>query len=115
MSNKLELVELVLMINRNWTLSPYAIDELASDLGRVAKKAARLAIWQCNEPEPSEGYFERQEALLDRRMEKIKREHDLTGLTWDITGDPRGYCLKLHTPNGDHNTWGGKESGWGVA
>lgn len=114
MKNKLALIELVTMIGRNWDLNPYAISELVGDLGRAAKKATRLAIWQCNEPEPSDGYFERQDALLERRMEKIKRKYDLTGLTWDITGDPRGYCLKLHTPNKDHNTWGGVESGWGV-
>ena len=30
------------------------------------------------------------------------------------TAIPRGYVVKLHLPSGKHNTWGGKESGYGI-
>lgn len=37
------------------------------------------------------------------------------GLTVEFTGDPRGFCVKLHSPNGDvYNTWGGPTSGYGI-
>ena len=32
-----------------------------------------------------------------------------------FTGDPRGFCVKVFRTDGNHNTWGGKEEGWGVA
>lgn len=32
-----------------------------------------------------------------------------------VTGDPRGYVARILFPDGAHNTWGGAESGWGVA
>jgi hypothetical protein len=30
-----------------------------------------------------------------------------------VGGDPRGYCLKITLPDGNYNTWGGAEDGWG--
>ena len=37
------------------------------------------------------------------------------GLKFEIDGDPRGFAIKLKTPKtGRYNTWGGRETGWGI-
>lgn len=36
------------------------------------------------------------------------------GFTPILGGDPRGFTVKLLFPSGIYNTWGGKESGYGV-
>jgi hypothetical protein len=48
------------------------------------------------------------------RLEQIINKHGALALKADVTGDPRGYCLKLHLPDGSYNTWGGKEAGYGI-
>ena len=36
------------------------------------------------------------------------------GTVPNFSGDPRGFVVKLHFPNGACNTWGGESSGFGV-
>ena len=50
---------------------------------------------------------------LRARLNAIAAKYNIN-LKADVTGDPRGYCLKLHLPDESYNTWGGKESGFGI-
>lgn len=78
----------------------------AMRLQRLGLRALRRAEKWCNvpdyEPEP-EG----------ERIAKLAAEILAPyGLTAQVTGDPRGYCLKIMGLPG--NTWGGDESGFGI-
>ena len=57
-------------------------------------------------------------AYDDKLMKRITDTlaHDKSGLIQRIEfgGDPRGYTVKVHLINERYNTWGGKESGWGI-
>lgn len=80
---------------------------LQDDLYTLGIKCRRNAEKLCNE----ENYEDRRE-LLRSKLQKIKKKH---GVEFEatVTGDPRGYCLKVIMPQGDYNSWGGAEDGYG--
>lgn len=80
---------------------------LQDDLHGLGIKCQRNAEKLCN----VEGYDDQRDQLR-AKLEKIKTKH---GAQFDatVTGDPRGYCLKVLMPQGDYNTWGGAEDGYG--
>jgi hypothetical protein len=82
--------------------------KLQNALFALAVKCERNAMGICNE----QGWEDQRDSLRDQLAELAKRFK--IALRADVTGDPRGFCLKLHLPDGSHNTWGGKESGWGI-
>jgi hypothetical protein len=82
--------------------------KLQNDLYKLALACERNALELCNTPNHVDVRDE-----LRERLEAISEKHGIK-LVGRVTGDPRGYCLKLHLPNGDHNTWGGKEEGYGI-
>ncbi len=83
--------------------------KLQLDLYKLALDCERNALGLCNTPN-----WEDQRDQLRIRLEQIINKHGVLALKADVTGDPRGYCLKLHLPDGSYNTWGGKESGYGI-
>lgn len=107
---------------------PHIVAHRARLLMRHAATHGRLEVESCN-GHPAQGSptmpaaainrlqdkwdarIEKREAQIERRITEIAAE---LGLTVDFGGDPRGYTVKLHLPNGAYNTWGGKESGYGV-
>lgn len=103
-----------------------AADALA--LIRIGKGVARWAVRACNGE--GERYWQDGKRLAWRwddthdaahakadakALAKLQAIADRYGATVKLGGDPRGYVVKLHLANGRHNTWGGAESGWGVA
>ena len=80
---------------------------MAADLHLLGIECQRNAEKLCN----VEGY-EDQRDRLRTKLEKIERKHGVT-LAAEVTGDPRGYCLRVVMPQGDYNTWGGAEHGYG--
>lgn len=76
---------------------------------RYATTLTRLAEEECNRILTS------REALtiqrLERRIATLAGCHDAKAT---FSGDPRGYVVKLILPSGRYNTWGGKESGYGI-
>jgi hypothetical protein len=83
--------------------------KLQTDLYKLALDCERNALGLCNTPN-----WVDQRDQLRTRLEQIINKHGALELKADVTGDPRGYCLKLHLPDGSYNTWGGKESGFGI-
>lgn len=81
--------------------------------------AQKLAEDECNrEPKHPSEYHNRAEGILLGVRAVLARLYAF-GITAKLTGDPRGYCLRLYglrRPDGTpaYNTWGGAESGWGV-
>ena len=86
------------------------------DLRRFAKAYARIQMRWCNDN------------MSDMERARVeKREVSLEALIRDcaasipgvksvlFTGDTRGYTVRLMLESGRFNTWGGAESGWGVA
>jgi hypothetical protein len=82
--------------------------KLQNDLFKLALACERNALGLCNEPN-----FEDRRDELREQFKAICKKHGIN-LKADVTGDPRGYCLKLHLPDGSWNTWGGKETGYGI-
>jgi len=93
------------------TLAPFRVVELAMQLMRCAASADRLSVAHCNYMETEE--YERKITAVRKRVAKLLV--DVPGVTaLQVGGDPRGFCLKLSLPSGAYNSWGGKESGFGV-
>lgn len=103
-----------------------AADALA--LLRIGKGVARWAVRACNGE--GERYWQdgkrwawrwddthdAAHAKADAKaLAKLHAIADHYGATVKLGGDPRGYVVKLILASGRHNTWGGAESGWGVA
>ena len=104
------------------------VEHAARLILRHAKTHGRLAEESCN-GHPAQGSptmptdqlnrlqerwdarIEKQEAQIERRIKEICEP---LGIVPDFGGDPRGYTVRLHLPTGAYNTWGGRESGFGV-
>ena len=104
----------------------------ARALLRMAATAQRLSEAQCNGDWPADNGERRTKlcpecqcgwAILikgvcpDCRIEQrihefIKREN--MPVSARCEGDPRGYVIKLAFADGSYNTWGGRETGYGV-
>lgn len=82
--------------------------KLQNDLFNLALRCERNARGLCNEQD-----WPDQRDELRAAFAKLCKRHGIK-LRADVTGDPRGYCLKLHLPDGSWNTWGGKETGYGI-
>jgi phage/plasmid primase-like uncharacterized protein len=82
--------------------------KLQNDLYKLALACEHNAVELCN----TANHVDTRDELRDR-LKAIAEKHGID-LKGRVTGDPRGYCLKLHLPNEDHNTWGGKEEGYGI-
>lgn len=99
----------------------------AGQLLRLAATYQRLAVEECNGlgdyihriPYPRAGEIIEQweEGLAKRRLSCANRILTLCSewaLPVNLGGDPRGYTVKVHFPDGKGNTWGGDVDGWGV-
>lgn len=82
--------------------------KLQNDLYRLALSCEANAIDLCGTP----GHVDKRDDLRARAAALFERYKIDCGI--EVTGDPRGYCLKLHLPDGSYNTWGGKEAGYGI-
>lgn len=87
------------------------VAEDAALLGRIGKRLHRLAEQECSR-ELRESEEDDQAALAALAREVIAKRYD--GLGVMVNGDPRGYALKLRCRDGEYNTWGGAEHGFGV-
>ena len=84
--------------------------KLQNDLFKLALACERNALGLCNTPNHKDAREE-----LRARFKAILKKYNLEScMVADVTGDPRGYCLKLHLPDGSYNTMGGKENGYGI-
>ena len=87
----------------------------------LAKKYERLQIEQCNGDEPDAGSAEWQARLAaqDDKLEARILAHVAAafpaGYRVTFGGDPRGFTVKVHTPDGRYNSFGGAEDGYGIA
>lgn len=77
---------------------------------RMAATCQRLAVKDCNEG--LSGAEITKVARIRESLSTLLAEYSIK--IGSVGGDPRGYVVKLHLPNGAYNTWGGKESGYGV-
>ena len=80
----------------------WALLDLAPIYGRIQETA-------CNRSLTTEEA--RTEVRTEESIRGIAKE---LGCGVQFGGDPRGYTVKLMFPDGHFNTWGGKESGFGV-
>jgi len=89
------------------------VDDCAA-LRRLASRATSRAVAYCNGVIDS-GKAERQSDSLTKKADTLLLPYGLHSRT---TGDPRGFCLRLHAlpghPELKGNTWGGDDSGYGV-
>lgn len=81
----------------------------AAKLCSMARALHRLDEAACN-GDLTERQFKRR-VNLGVAIRKIAESY---GLRADHNADPRGYSVYLHFPDGSYNSWGGKETGWGI-
>ncbi len=83
----------------------------AAEIRRDAETLSRLAVEDCNR-----GLNEREEKREERLRARIEARvaEGYDGIRCRFGGDPRGYVVALVCRDGEHNGWGGAESGWGV-
>ena len=82
---------------------------VAISILKTAPAIDRLSVLQCNGPWTDKDNDKKEQLHL--KMQTALTPYDVEVIT---TGDPRGYTTKLILPSGAYNTWGGKESGYGV-
>lgn len=80
---------------------------LQDDLYLLGVQCNRNAEKLCNIP----NYVDQRQALREK-LEKIKARHGVQ-FEASVSGDPRGYSLRVIMPLGDFNTWGGPAHGYG--
>ncbi len=89
----------------NYLANPFA---LSFELIALARRLDRYNEIECNY-----GLTEHQQANIKRLKAEVRDLLPSTiGVTFD--GDPRGFAIKLHFSSGAYNTWGGRETGWGI-
>ena len=98
--------EAIKAVARNW---PEVKDpaRLQDDLHVLGIACQRNAEKLCNITDHKD-----ERDRLRAKLERIGKKHGVK-LEATVTGDPRGYVLKVKMPLGDYNTWGGAEDGWG--
>ena len=89
-------------------------NEVASDAAALKRKAeslSRLAVEACNR-----GLTEREERRVEAMQDRLASIviNGYEGVRLRFGGDPRGYVVALVCRDGEHNSWGGAESGWGI-
>lgn len=86
----------------------------AAILQKLGRTMQTLAVKACNY-----GLTDADEARREKLVTQAGIVASWYGLTATGHGDPRGAALRIHSPVDDttwpSNTWGGKESGYGVA
>lgn len=97
-------------------LAELACSSEAADRDRVPCPATKGKRCLCDAPEVSGPHetVPRIAVRADRIEDRIDEHARDRGATATFSGDPRGYVVKLHLPSGRHNTWGGKEEGYGI-
>ncbi|KAB0269047.1 hypothetical protein [Microvirga brassicacearum] len=107
--------------------APHLIAADVIALLRIGGGVARRAVQHCNGIPRYEGKpgqlvatwhqedEDRKERLDARDLAKASEIAARYGAKAQIGGDPRGYTLRLFLASGRNNTFGGAESGWGVA
>jgi hypothetical protein len=91
-------------------LNPDQIHRLATKLMRAAHTHGKLMEKECNEPLTD--YDRRSIERIEAAIKDLCSELGIGRV--ELGGDPRGYTVKVHLSTGAYNTWGGKESGYGV-
>ena len=82
----------------------------AAELCRLANSLDRLNEIACNS-----GLTERQERRKQNLQTRIKTVLKRAGLVLNhFNNDPRGYAVYLDLPDGSYNSFGGRESGYGI-
>ncbi len=82
----------------------------AAELCRLANSLNRLNEVACNS-----GLTERQERRKQNLQTRIKAVLEQAGLVLNhFNNDPRGYTVYLDLPDGSHNSFGGRECGYGI-
>lgn len=86
--------------------------KMVQELISLARQHERLAVKHCNVG--MDEADEQREKVIEERIAKVAREafHGLQKV--EFGGDPRGFTVKLHLKSGAYNSWGGKESGYGI-
>lgn len=88
--------------------SLFEIIRLVDDLRRLGKAADKNAENLCNITD----YADKRHNIQSRVSQALAL-HGVS-VEFKVGGDPRGYCLKIMLPDGNYNTWGGKDEGWGL-
>jgi hypothetical protein len=82
----------------------------ATEPCRLANSLNRLNELACNS-----GLSERQERRKQKLQERIKTVLDRAGLSLNhFESDPRGYAVYIDLPDGSYNSFGGRETGYGI-
>jgi hypothetical protein len=91
---------------------------VCAELIRLARRYAKIQERWCNEDmSGTPGLEDRVRAREKKLEEKIRAvASEIKGVKGvKFTGDPRGYCVRLHLRSGKYNTWGGVDDGYGIA
>ena len=79
------------------------------ELDKIARSLHHLAEVGCNY-----GLTKRQETREANLEKKALAIADKYGFEIDFNGDPRGFPIYIHLPDGSYNSWGGQETGYGI-
>jgi len=114
MSNLERWAQLVLLLSK-YRRAGRRDNEVARDAAEIRRLSASLAAFAAGECNRS--LSDREKAREERIGAKLTAlvAEGYEGLALRLSGDPRGYVVSLVCRDGEYNSWGGAESGWGVA
>lgn len=112
--------ELAVRLARIYPKTPaHVVAEAADALTRAGRRAHVLAELRCERP-ITEGDLESRRASIiaaaRRALNRVREGNsDVRDVGIELSGDPRGHCLRLfHADLGGNSAFGGKEAGYGV-
>lgn len=105
-----KLVVLAVPADRETPATPHQAAFDAARLCSLARAHHRLAETECNREMTTRELARQVNIRLTIR--EILVEYGIESV--NFSGDPRGYTVKIHFPDGRGNTWGGDSEGWGI-
>lgn len=105
-----QLAAKLALIRFDGTKNAYQIAYHAAKLCSLARAHNRLAEVACNR-ELTARDIGRVE-YIHAAIKAILEPYGITRVSF--SGDPRGYTVKIHFPDGRGNTMGGDSEGWGI-
>lgn len=105
-----ELIRCYYKMNLQSTPNLFDCVEDICQMIRLAKEHHTIQEHDCNGTKTSR--MEKREFTIERQIKEIGIKLNLAP---HFSGDPRGYTVKLHHSSGNlWNTWGGRETGYGI-
>lgn len=100
-------------ITAKTSLPAYAVVTAVEKMELIARRVNADSVSYANGTLDS-ARLERRLGLYRKRLHEVCEDLGLSGYSFGLGGDPRGYCVKFRMDGIGGNTLGGDAEGWGI-